>query len=266
MADEDPAKEKEEHLAEWLRRFKTAESIAPDVQRELELARWETRTRNVIVEGGVPREVIQGVDRKLWANLNDVRKSWPQMQDYGLPPRTLVSTSTASSTSEVITILFEMNGSSQASAAIEDYRQLQDRHGRFTDASLRLGAHFPGLVQMFGDAEEKFQMAKTGPAGIPDAATAMRTLLDKLKGELFSLAQTFPKENMTWAVMARRLAGTEERQAELLLEVDTTRGHLIEDLSGLLKQRTPLDLGALSSAWMRTVAHVFVVCGCLRQE
>jgi hypothetical protein len=153
--------------------------------------------------------------------------------------------------------------SSEIDDAIKQYAALQQREDRVMGARARLGGAFPSLLGLFDLAEQKFQLAKSNAAQIPDAAAAMRSLLDKLKGELFDKARRGPDENMTWSVMAERLGGAEKNKQATLLDLEVSRGALYGDLSAFLKQRTALDMKRVTVTWMLFIDHVYAVCGCV---
>lgn len=268
-SESDPAKELRDHLAEWLRLYRTAKDIAPYVQRQLESAEWDEGARRLIGRAGAPEEVTHNIDQIMTRVLGEVKISLPLMTDYqqfldeGI---TTLSSGTVSATSSMVAVLIQIRASPDAlpeiDSTIKEYEALQQKQGRFAEARVRLGIHFPSLVGLFDLAEHKFQLAKSDVRQVPDAATEMRTLLDKLKGELFAKAQVNQRENMTWLIMAGRL-GTGASQQSTLLDQEVSRVPLIENLSELLKRRMAPDVRALSVAWMLVVDHVYVVCSCI---
>ena len=83
MTDWNPAKERKEYLAEWLRLRKSAEDAAPDVQREYELAAFEADLMDSIQLAGAPAEVTNDLGRRSARSLEAVKRAFPHMPDYG---------------------------------------------------------------------------------------------------------------------------------------------------------------------------------------
>ncbi len=89
------------------------------------------------------------------------------------------------------------------------------------------------------------------------AAAEMRTLLDGVKGALYSKARSNPNENMTWDDMAKRLAKRNTEEAIIARE-GKRRSSLYSQLSDIFKDRGSA-LPTLTHLWTQVLDHVFTV-------
>lgn len=271
----DNARDIKTHLDEWLRRFDTAKRIAPSVQQAREFADWQVIAYDAL-KADVVSKVNANVDQHLSRELTLLKRDLPLLPDYNpidkyrAPFQTnfATTTSVASGTAALFDALLMEVGSYKktslkANQAIQSYERLQRTQGRITEARSRLIAHFPKLLEYFEQAETTYHLAAINPDDMPSAALAMRTLLDKLKGELFNKARHGTNENMTWATFAEQLARNEDAR-NTLLEEDERRIKLIDSLSSTLKKREASNSSPLSSVWPLVVDHIFIVCGSIK--
>lgn len=258
----DIAKKIEAYYAEWLRRYKTAAEIAPDVQRQYELAQWQAKAYEV----PMPDEVRHEIDPGLGRNLEILKERLPLSPIYCNTLALGTSTTSAASlmTSALSDMLREYREYDHVDELLGQYRQLQDKHVRINEARLRLERVFPLLLDLFDTAQRAVSMFKLDVEQAASAASELRNLLDKLKGELFRKAQHHKGDNMTWEIMSERLtvirASASDRQ--VLLEQEIQRSRLYGDLSSIAKRRN-LNMTQVEMLWPRVVDHVYVVCGCL---
>ncbi len=269
-SESDPTRKLREHLTEWLQRFRAAESIAAFVQGQLETAEWQEGARRLLDVAGVPEEITGIIDQQVNRNLDEVKSAFPLMPVYPkLSDERVMAmgSGTVGASSSMIAALVEIvslpGASPEIDRAIRNYTTRQQIEGRLTGARARLREHFPSLVDLFDLAEQKSKLAKGDAEQTPGAATEVRNLLDKVKGELFARARRGPSENMTWATMSERLCEADRRRSEILLDQEVLRGQLYTHLSDLLHRRTALHAKRLSVVWLLVVDHVFVVCGCI---
>lgn len=270
----DDARDIKTHFDEWLRLFDTAKRIAPSVQQAREFADWQVTAYDVLKVDATSK--INAIDQHLSREFALLKRDLPlppnysPIDKYGVTFQTTFATTTSvtSGTAAIFDVLlsvadFSGKPSLKADQAIKSYEQLQRTQGRITEARSRLIEHFPILLAFFEQAEKTYHLAAINPDDIPPAALEMRTLLDKLKGELFSKARHNINENMTWTTIAERLARNEDAR-NILLEEETKRSQLIGRLSGIQKRREANNLSPLSSAWTLVVDHIFIVCGSIK--
>lgn len=263
----DSENELKEYCAEWLRRHRTAEMVAPYVQRMYETAAWGEGARQLIDEAHVPEEITGIIDLKIAHNANVVRSTLPLPRDYqrvGYVELTALSSGVTSMASSMVAALIEIRPtagiSPEIDEAIKKYEVLHRDQGRYMGAHERLKNHFPSLVELLVLAENKFQQAKGDHNQIPGAATEMRNLVDRLRGELFAKANRRPKENMNWTTMSERLCEGDSLRQQTLLDQEVLDGQIRGQLGDLVHRQTALDATKLSILWLLIVDFVFLVC------
>lgn len=119
-------------------------------------------------------------------------------------------------------------------------------------------------LKRFDDAEKAYWCSKSDPDNRKEAALNMRNLLDGLKGDLFQLARSHNKENMTWEKMIKRLGigvnnGDEHRALSNQKDV---RGTLISYLTDIIKGRDPRT--NLDHLRTQVLDHIYIVLGLLK--
>lgn len=269
---EDKAKETAAYLEEWLRREQTAHKLVPEVERELELARWG-QTGSSIIKKRAPQEITRNVEQGLARDLDVIKKRLPLVPDYGnvefygvIPTTTGTSTASAASSSAVFIALTELHSpdAQEVDEAISEYLRLQEKTKRIEEAKQRLRDHFPSLALLLDSASDAFAHAKVNSNDVPKAAAEIRTFLDKLQGELYDKARRSRSENMGWSTMAERLTpGLNSSMRPILLDQEMQRRHLYAELTDLFKGRGATTISRLSQAWAGVVDHIYVTCGCL---
>jgi hypothetical protein len=94
----------------------------------------------------------------------------------------------------------------------------------------------------------------------------MRNLLGGVEGDLFQLARSKDKENMTWELMIERLAkgvpkGHEYR--ELISQI-AFRSTLVSRLSDVLKDREAGSENDIGHLWTQVLDHIHTILGLLK--
>jgi hypothetical protein len=108
--------------------------------------------------------------------------------------------------------------------------------------------------------------AKSGIVERTAAANEIRILLEGIKAVLWEKARKWPKENMTWEMMAERLAkkgpgGTEYHE---LLSQEAKYLFLFGLLSSVGKDREGKSLNDIENIWAQTLDHIFTVLGLIK--
>jgi hypothetical protein len=135
------------------------------------------------------------------------------------------------------------------------YQKLQAAQDRPQAVRALIGKLNPNTLDRFDKALAAFNHATLGIGSESAAAAVIRTLLDGVKGDLFSLARLNPNENMSWDVMAQRLG--KSNRATIVRE-DTLRSSLYSQLSSILKDRGGA-LTTLAHLWTQVLDHLFTV-------
>jgi hypothetical protein len=151
-----------------------------------------------------------------------------------------------------------------STAYIKDYQAIQIKYGQSaTVRELLEKFNNPDLMERFDKASGAYSQAVSGAGERSAAALAMRNLLDGVKGELWERARQAKKENMTWNIMAERLAkgkpgGLEHQQ---LLDQEEKRASLIDRLSKIIKHREGGTYVNLDTVWTQLLDHIQAVLG-----
>lgn len=260
--DEDPAKEKQEYLKEWLRRHQQARRQEPEVVRMLSTANWlvdateELRRRSPAMAREVDAELRRGV--------KTLKDTLPLPPEYGVHLGMATTTASVSSASVVFDALISAGDQmSQPDGAIVPitvrYGQLQDEQQRTFQAADRLVQVFPALSERFSEASGAAHIALGSPSAFAEeaAAMAMRTFLHKLKGELIDKARHYEGQNVPWPLIAERLCTGSNVQ--VFLEQERVHSTLNDWLSKIGKGR--FSAFTFKDSWMRFIDHIYVVCG-----
>lgn len=255
----------------YLGRVSSLADTVPLVQQSSDLDRWQLEVLDSappeafkVELGNVPAEVELG---------NQFTKQALLTILHGEPIDIVSVVSTSSG--GTVSILDYMNrASSLGTPAVSDWyqsnistlrdlQQQQDLPGRIRTGLSRLNSQ--SLSEMFQIAVDAYFSWKAGTERRTDAANAMRIVLDKMKGELFSLANLQSEgKGKTWTAMAKRLKKGESggKQEELLLQEWGKRQALYQQLSEIAKRREegcrPFDLENL---WMMFLEHMNAVLG-----
>jgi len=276
----DTARKIEAHLAALARIVSYYRAIAPEVDRQLDFARWQVKARDALGQH-LPEEMLAQIEVSFSDLLRQLQKNLPLPQFPGnvdlwvaFPPNDVaLTTSTISASGNVailnalVTVAGNPDGAPVFKPILVDFQKLQEVHGRVGEAKARLRTLFPDLVTYFDAAEKSYGMAKLSPDGASAAASEIRTLLMKFRGELIDKARRSPRENKVgWEEMAERLTGdmTSEKFRRLA-DQGPQHERIYNELSAMSKDRYDFDVEQLSTMWSMAVEHILVTCGSLMQ-
>lgn len=269
MSAEDKAKANEAYLTEWLR---LVQPLIPEVQKQREIAACDV-SGAAALDRNAPPEIVLYTEQSLTRRLDMLKQALPIPIDfYGSSPQSIItstSTANASSSTAIFTSLVELQSGTRAlpdvDAAVKRYLEVQEKQDRVNDARSRLARHMAHLVLVFNQAEQAFAEAQVSVDYVPKAAAEMRTLIEKLKGELMVLARRDPRENrFPWQTMAERLTvGRDPSLRDALIDEERHFKHLWDELTALFKRNVAPSTARLSAARAGVVNHIYVVCGCL---
>lgn len=259
--------DKREHLEEWWRRFGKASEIAPNVQRFLEVTRWETEAldNRPDIADEIPVDDLGDTFQREYANLKRVLPMMPEYDTSRVDSLgTALSTSSSASTYVHVLQIGTLPSQEAHDYAAEHtwaYRDLQKEHSRPQEVrSLLAQLGNPQTLDRFDSALNAVLTAKGGIGEREAAANAMRNLLDGVKGDLWPKARQWRTENMTWEKMAKRLTAQKgEAARKEVLAKESQRQSLYSQLTNVLKDREGGSVIGVNDIWVQVLDHLYVV-------
>lgn len=263
-------RKKEQYLTKWLHRIGTAKDIVPDVQKNLEVTRWEIEAleNRPTVAGEAPSS-----SELCYYTAQDYKytvSGLPMIPDYKPLVMDTTASATASGTAIFIGYIAKYADIKDTKAVdfsheqIRRYREIQERQERPLQVrSLMQVFCGTNTIKRFEIAIQVYQSSKSGVSDKSDAANAIRNIIYGLKGDLFKKAMAIPKENMTWEIMSQRLAKGLEESA-LLVKYESLQNTLVDGLSAILKDRTPSAATNLDNLWAQTLDYIYAVLNLLK--
>jgi hypothetical protein len=146
----------------------------------------------------------------------------------------------------------------------QEYKKLQETQERpLSVRKLLEKLNSPNTLERFENALIAYHKYKSDPREKIPAANHMRNLLDGIKGDLWKRARHWPDENMTWSLMASRLAINGDRGQEhiTLDNLKRKKSALNSRLSDVLKDREGASITNLDSIWTEIIDFLFAVLG-----
>jgi hypothetical protein len=266
MDPEDTLEEKHDYLKTWLEQHKKAQDVAPYVQKNLELTEWELKAIRDCPEE--VKETFPLPENVFHRDLAFTKNSLPMIPDYDkgrVMDATAVSTSGNSVIYSLVSDAFRL-GTPEAIKYSEQhsnsYRELQRSQDRPKEVlKLLEKLKHSTILDRYNKAERAFLLLKAGTGERSAVALQLRNVLDGMKGILFERARMDPKENMTWKVMAGRLAKGDSGSAEhnVIIEQESIRSVLIDRLSGIAKDREGKTFRDIEDIWSRVLDHIYTV-------
>lgn len=252
-----------DYLKQWSENFKSAQKIAPLVDKAIEQKEWEVSAFKAMPDAAT--EIPHDHLRALWLAENT---SWAQL----LPPMPfynqtnmvtgLVVTTHASTASyEFVTRASEIAAAKRwSNEHSRNYVKIQSSQNRIEAVREFLQRLNPERVKEFEDAENAYRAWRLGSGEKTSAGFAMRTVLEHVKGDLFDLAINKPVEQkVTWEQMAERLVigGPSYTPYEVLLDLgkDWKSIHIrLTDVGKNLHAGLATDLNAV---FVQLVDHLY---------
>jgi len=245
-------------------RAKQVTDTAAELKKFKEFAQWQAELARAIDNSG-NADAKAAADQDLTRQYEQLSGFAPMPPNYGVTT-TLTSTAVVTGNASLFNALVSMPLVAMANEIpplIEKYNNLQQSQGRLQDAKARLGKLFPHLVLFFVGVERAYHTSSMREEDWTHAATDMRNLIEKLKGELLDKARRTDKETPNWKTMVDRLTVEGSFQRNTLLAEERNRAELYDLLSRITKYRNPVTRNPLVEVWPRVVDHVYIVCGCL---
>ena len=267
----DTPKKIRDHLRSWLDRQREAAKLVPEVQCAFEDADWQD---NAVTFLGLaaPEEVEKVLAPSLELSYRHLCNSLPLPPEYGTLVFSAVATGVTSSTSSVYEAVHTtLKSPTHQDAALEHltaYQSLQYHHEREARVRQMLLQGYPTSATQYEVARAAYMVDKSQESQASAAASELRNLLDRFKGELFEKARRHPKENMTWAQMVERLVPSSKPATErvILSGQEVLRGRLYDRLSPLTKRRVNLGSDELAHLWTEVLDHLYIMCTGIRDE
>lgn len=262
------------YLTEWLRRYTVMADVAPMVKKTLDYTNWEidvVENRPSILGGPSLPDLAHST--KL--DLANVQTILPMPYQY--TPDTIAGASAFSSTGVIAVFDYtqefvgfaEADGvdyAEDAKASLEKLDSTYNTHDELRHLIATFGKR--GLNDRFSVVSSALESYQIGTSDKTAAAIGMRNLLDGVKGELWSRARTHPSENMTWSLMANRLAygSIGGPHHDTLLSLESTYTSIIAKLSEIAKDRDCKTLLDPISIWIDVKNFLIAIVGLLRKE
>lgn len=262
-------KRKRQHLGDWLESHATAEDVAGIVQESYDFTDWQIKT----IEDR-PAESAEipfpSLINTLDSDLEHLESALPMIPVYD-PELVLGSSAlTSASTVEIFDFagrigdLGTEDASSYAGKIGMRFQHLQEKYDKPNEVRKLLERLAnPNTLERFDTALSNYQAFGRGSIDKASVATSLRTLIDGVKGDLWGAARHQAKENMTWEVMASRLArgGPQGPQARELSQHQRRHAALVSRLSDVLKDREGGSLTNIDNIWSDVQGYLFTLLG-----
>ncbi len=256
-----------DYLRKWIERYKKAQDAVPFVHMGLEMTEWEIQALSNRPDEADETPLTDLMIRfeRDYDYLTDVLPMMPEYNLDDLPVLTAVVTSGSASVYNYVAKVGDLGTqeaqeySARYTAAYRELQAAQTRPKTVRDLLKKLNN--PQTLQRFDRASNAYLAARSGTGERTAAALEMRNLLDGVQGDLFEKARRWPREDMTWNKMAKKLSkgkngGTEQQE---LINQEARRTSLINRLSTILKDREGGFLKALDNVWTQLLDHIYVV-------
>jgi hypothetical protein len=260
-------KDKRDRLREWLARYRNASEVAPEVQKNLEITEWQIAT----IESR-PQEADEVPLPDLLSTSDSDVAFWgsalPSMPDYD---KQLIVSASPFSTSGTVSIheyasrvgdLGTAPAIEFAASAVGSLDAIYKRHDRSTEVARAVGAlGSTNLGERLTATARGYQDYAVGGTARAAVAILMRNLVDGLKGELWQRARTHPSENMTWELMADRIAigGSGTPQHTELLKQEGRHASFVARLSDVAKDREGGSARNLDLLWTEIQDYILTI-------
>lgn len=257
------------YLLEWMHGLKDANAVAPEIQQQIELVRWQLE---VLKNTPDEAEEISFTPPSAEQNYLYTKSVLPLIPKYD--PRSIVNSTsgTLSSSSDYYNYVtrigdlgtpkaFEFSG--KFGGLYQNIQQAQDRQSLVRQMLEKLNDS--NLIERFDKALTAYSMYKSDVGERTAAAMTIRTFLDGVQGTLFEKARNWPKENMTWGKMGSRIANilsNSENYKEFILQHEI-RSKLYSRLSDIGKDRDSGAATNLEFVWTQVIDHLYITFGLL---
>ena len=260
-------RETDDYLTEWISRTQQAYAEIPGVRRlkadiDLQIVTLENQPEEA---DQIPLgNLEQTIDIEQQYILEHIQMP-PKVMPVSIASATAITASGTAGVYEYVSRVGELN--TQATIVYENefltrYHSLQQhRNQTETIRSIIRRMSCPGSLERFERALSFLSTVLAGSSELTAAAMEIRTLLDGIQGDLFALARQWPKENMTWDSMIKRLSGDypDGPKYQTLYSQQQKRSALILKLSEIGKDRVSASPSDLEEIWVQVLEHLYIV-------
>lgn len=263
-------KEIKEYLEKVKSSYLNAQNALPYVQHEIDKADWRIKIReNMPTEG---EEIPFRAKSDELENERLYLQGLYKIVDIPSVKEMITGTAvTTSSTSSDFTFVARVGGIGTPIALqyseeyLVEYERIQDIRNKPDQIRKALSDKLddPSLLKRFEEALEMYLAYRSGAGKRTSAANSIRNLIHGLRGILFAKAISHKGENMTWEIMARKLAKNGDKGLEYkrLCEREINNRQLLEQLASVVKDMERTDALDLEAIWIGTLDHFFVILG-----
>jgi len=261
-----------DYLSEWLRNFKSLHDAVPFVQTQLDYTNWMIGALSERPEDATKIQAPKICDQIEIRN-QYIQSAFPMIPKIDI---SLVGSSSGFTASESAAIYYfvEEIGSIDTPTAkkyskeqIEKYQDLENLYNRQNDVfgliQKLLGRN---SIKRFNHAVKAFNAYKTNLTNRSSTANEIRNLIYGIRGDLYNKARKLEKENMTWEIMAERLAkgGINSVEYKEIINQNEELSKLINILSEILKDREGTMFYNLNIIWIQTLDHIYVILNLIK--
>lgn len=260
-----------DYVKEWASRAKGVKDATVYAQNVLESACWEQDALSNIPPGVAPPpgEIAAAMNNDLVI----LASAFP------LPPRydpILTASGTVVNTSGTLLVLSYVaevgkygtpDAEEYSRKYTSQYQEIQEKqHHAHEVRSLIQKLNNANVLERLDKAATAYSRLKAGTAERSEAGNEIRNLLHGLRALLWDMARKNPRENMTWIIMAERLAigGPLSVECSTLKAEETKYISLQGRLSDVSKDREGSSLVDLDLIWTELIGHIYVVLGLVK--
>lgn len=253
------------HFQQWLERYRREQEMVPFVQMALENTEWSLEALRNRPAGNSP-------SRAVFENIREqnhyIENNLPLQPEYDYSAVRNISTLTVSGTANVFDYVAHLGKSDNpmmfdySSEYTRRYQVIQVRQNRPGEVATLIGKlGEQSTIERFNRASRAYSAFKAHTGERTAAAFEARTLLDGVVGMLKERARAWPRENMTWALMADRLAkgGPGSVAHQELLTQEQHFSSLKVCLSQPAKDREGSVAEDLDDLWAQVLDRIYIV-------
>lgn len=260
------ANERMSHLLDWLSRKKEEAKYIKVANDIVDQTGWEIKMIEHLPSSVIDKLAIPSLDTYEKQNeyLFDAYKIDP------LPINTLAGTasiSSASSTDLVSGLVHsKIDLSPWINNEINDFIQIQEKQGRFSDVVTRFNSINPLLADELIKSRDAYISAKQNITEKTYAGIALRNVIEHFKGELFSKLPKGFRGKKKWVDMVNTLSiGTPGSiEFNTLLQLEKKYDQLHADLTGYAKNLSQPVNFTFDNIWAIYVDFLFVITGLIK--
>ncbi len=251
------------HIQTWLQTNEENQKIVPVLRRVLRVLLWE-------------RQAIASMPHRLESRLppdfGEFNQTYRIDLEHNLPKLPSVnsmyfisslSATTSISSGVLMAFSTELDMTNEEPRWVrtnsKSYRKLEEELNFPTEISSMLERLDPELKKLFDLSEKSFYQFEKKELDTY-SGIAMRNVLEKYKGRLFTKAMRADEQKIKWETMVDRLSNYQKGTLEyqLLLREEQNWQNIHKNLSDLLKSQTNSEYG-IEQAHINLISHMYVV-------